>query len=84
MLQNITPTGTFAFFAAAGMLINNLLLLLLSWIIRVGIGEVQTILKDGFNIKASKALAKKRKRQVAQGAAQHKLKFEPTQEIVES
>lgn len=84
MLQNITPTGTFSFFAGVACLSTIFCYFCYPELSGLELEEVQTILKDGFNIKASKALAKKRKQQVAEGAAHHKLKFEPTQEIVES
>lgn len=61
MLENITPPGTFGLFAA---------LCLLSWIFvfccypelsGLELEETQQLLTGGFNIKASKILAKKRK-----------------------
>lgn len=62
MLKNISPPGTFALFAA---------LCVVSWIFvffcypelsNLELEETQQILTGGFNIKASKILAKKRKR----------------------
>lgn len=81
MLQNITPTGTFAFFAALSFLSTIFCYFCYPELSGLELEEVQTILTDGFNIKASKALAKKRKQQVA--TIQEHLKYEPTQEIIE-
>lgn len=80
MLQNITPAGTFAFFAGLSCLSTIFCYFCYPELSGLELEEVQTILKDGFNIKASKALAKKRKQQVARV---HELKYEPTQEIIE-
>lgn len=66
MLENITPPGTFGLFAA---------LTLISWVCvwfcypelsGLELEETQQILTGGFNIKASKILAKKRKQQHSQ------------------
>lgn len=81
MLQNITPTGTFSFFAGLSCLSTVFCYFCYPELSGLELEEVQTVLKDGFNIKESKALAKKRKQQVA---SMHKLKFEPTHEIVEA
>lgn len=81
MLQNITPSGTFAFFAALACLSTFFCYFCYPELSGLELEEVQTILKDGFNIKASKALAKKRKQQVA---TMNKLKLEPTHEIIEA
>lgn len=81
MLQNITPTGTFAFFAAVSCLSTVFCYFCYPELSGLELEEVQTILKDGFNIKESKVLAKRRKQQVA---TMNKLKFEPTHEIVEA
>jgi len=81
MLQNITPTGTFAFFAALSFLSAIFCYFCYPELSGLELEEVQTILTDGFNIKASKALAKKRKRQARM--VQEHLKYEPTQEIIE-
>lgn len=81
MLRNITPTGTFAFFAALAFVSVIFVYFCYPELSGLELEEVQTILKDGFNIKASQELAKKRKRQVAEAST---LKFEPTQEVVES
>lgn len=64
MLQNITPTGTFALFAA---------LCVVSWLFvffcypelsGLELEETQQVLTGGFNIKASKILAKRRRQRV--------------------
>ncbi|CCK72431.1 sugar porter family MFS transporter KNAG_0K00630 [Huiozyma naganishii CBS 8797] len=81
MLQNITPSGTFAFFAALSAVSFVFCYFCYPELSGLELEEVQTILKDGFNIKASKALAKKRKMQAA--TVQHDMKYEPTQEIIE-
>lgn len=83
MLQNITPTGTFAFFAGISALSCVFCYFCYPELSGLELEEVQTILKDGFNIKASKQLAKKRKQQVNKVNAMHELKYEPTQEIIE-
>ncbi|CCC71920.1 hypothetical protein NCAS_0I02520 [Naumovozyma castellii] len=84
MLQNITPTGTFAFFAGLSFVSFIFCYFCYPELSGLELEEVQSILKDGFNIKASKELAKKRKQQVARIIDDDQLKFEPTQEIVES
>lgn len=81
MLRNITPTGTFAFFASLSCISTFFCYFCYPELSGLELEEVQTILKDGFNIKASKVLAKKRKQQVA---SMSKLKFEPTHEIIEA
>lgn len=65
MLQNITPTGTFALFAALAAVSFIFVYFLYPELSGLELEEVQSVLKDGFNIKKSKALAKKRKKQVA-------------------
>ncbi|CCC69466.1 hypothetical protein NCAS_0C04760 [Naumovozyma castellii] len=81
MLQNITPTGTFAFFAGLSFVSTIFCYFCYPELSGLELEEVQTILKDGFNIKASQTLAKKRKQQVSRVT---KLKNEPTQEIIEA
>ncbi|CCH59646.1 hypothetical protein TBLA_0B08310 [Henningerozyma blattae CBS 6284] len=84
MLQNITPTGTFAFFAGLCFVSTWFCYFCYPELSGLELEEVQSLLKDGFNIKASKALAKKRKQQAAQ--REHTdpiLKYEPTQEVIE-
>lgn len=83
MLQNITPTGTFAFFAGISALSFVFCYFCYPELSGLELEEVQTILKDGFNIKASRQLAKKRKQQVAEAADLHDIKLEPTEEIIE-
>ncbi|EJS42190.1 itr1p [Saccharomyces arboricola H-6] len=80
MLQKITPAGTFAFFAGLSCLSTIFCYFCYPELSGLELEEVQTILKDGFNIKASKALTKKRKQQATRV---HELKYEPTQEIIE-
>ena len=80
MLQNITPTGTFSFFAGLSCISFFFCYFCYPELSGLELEEVQTVLKDGFNIKASKELAKRRKQQVAE---LQKLKYEPTQEIIE-
>ncbi|CDR42400.1 CYFA0S09e02762g1_1 [Cyberlindnera fabianii] len=72
MLQNITPTGTFSLFAG---------LCLVSWIFvwfcypelsGLELEETQQILTGGFNIKASKKLASKRKKAISDLEAHEK------------
>ncbi|QEU59805.1 Itr1/Itr2 [Kluyveromyces lactis] len=63
MLQNITPTGTFSLFAALAAVSTVFCYLCYPELSGLELEEVQTILSDGFNIKASKQLAKKRKQQ---------------------
>ncbi|SCU94140.1 LAME_0F06282g1_1 [Lachancea meyersii CBS 8951] len=65
MLQNITPTGTFALFAALSLVSFLFIYFCYPELSGLELEEVQMILKDGFNIKASQTLAKKRKQQMA-------------------
>lgn len=81
MLQNITPSGTFAFFASLACVSTVFCYFCYPELSGLELEEIQTILKDGFNIKESQMLAKKRKQQVS---TMSKLKFEPTHEIVEA
>lgn len=79
MLENITPPGTFSLFAA---------LCVVSWVFvffcypelsNLELEETQQVLTGGFNIKASKILAKKR-RQIFVDVEQH---VKATDEIIE-
>lgn len=72
MLQNITPTGTFSLFAAFAAVSTVFCYFCYPELSGLELEEVQMILKDGFNIKASKVLAKKRKQQMAQQKADDK------------
>lgn len=81
MLQNITPSGTFAFFAALACISTVFCYFCYPELSGLELEEIQTILNDGFNIKESQMLAKKRKQQLA---TMSNLKFEPTHEIVEA
>ncbi|SCU91419.1 LAFA_0F03642g1_1 [Lachancea sp. 'fantastica'] len=65
MLQNITPTGTFSLFAGLSFVSFLFIYFCYPELSGLELEEVQTILKDGFNIKASKRLAKKRKQQLS-------------------
>ncbi|CEP61261.1 myo-inositol transporter ITR1 LALA0_S02e10418g [Lachancea lanzarotensis] len=65
MLQNITPTGTFSFFAGLSFISFLVIYFCYPELSGLELEEVQTILKDGFNIKASQRLAKKRKQQLS-------------------
>ncbi|CCH44905.1 Myo-inositol transporter 1 [Wickerhamomyces ciferrii] len=85
MLQNITPPGTFALFAA---------LCAVSWVFTffcypelsgLELEETKQLLTGGFNIKASKILAKKRKKHVdveRQVKASHEIVHHVSQEQV--
>lgn len=63
--KKITPTGTFLLFAAIGFLSIIFIYFCYPELSGVELEEVQLILKDGFNIEASKTLSKKRKSQIA-------------------
>ncbi|CAG60509.1 uncharacterized protein GVI51_I07271 [Nakaseomyces glabratus] len=80
MLQNITPTGTFGFFAGLCVVSFFFCYFCYPELSGLELEEVQTILQDGFNVQASKELAKKRKRQIA---VLKKAKHQPTEEIIE-
>lgn len=81
MLQNITPTGTFALFAAIAAVSSVFVYFCYPELSGLELEEVQEVLKDGFGIKKSKQLAKHRKKQAAsmKAAAQHKI---PKSEII--
>lgn len=61
MLQNITPAGTFGLFAALCLVSWVFVYLFYPELSGLELEETQQILTGGFNIKASKILAKKRK-----------------------
>ncbi|AEY98027.1 FAFR343Cp [Eremothecium gossypii FDAG1] len=91
MFKNITPTATFGFFAGISVISLVAVYLCYPELSGLELEEVQFVLKDGFNIKASKALAKKRKFQMAESRKQareldleslHKAK--PSDEFTES
>lgn len=63
MLENITPTGTFALFAVLSALSFVLVYFCYPELSNLSLEEVEMVLTGGFNIKASEKLAKKRKRQ---------------------
>ncbi|CDO95390.1 unnamed protein product [Kluyveromyces dobzhanskii CBS 2104] len=91
MLQNITPTGTFSLFAALAAVSTVFCYLCYPELSGLELEEVQTILSDGFNIKASKQLAKKRKQQNSEMQrkyrerdAENYQKDKPSDELLES
>lgn len=63
MLENITPTGTFALFA--GLTAASIVLVYFCYpeLSNLSLEEVEMVLTGGFNIKMSEKLAKKRKNQ---------------------
>ncbi|ODV86714.1 hypothetical protein CANARDRAFT_6289 [[Candida] arabinofermentans NRRL YB-2248] len=61
MLENITPTGTFALFAALTFFSIIFVYLCYPELSNLELEETQKILTGGFNIKASKKLAKRRR-----------------------
>ncbi|VEU23488.1 DEKNAAC104683 [Brettanomyces naardenensis] len=63
MLKNITPTGTFALFAALAAISIVLIYFCYPELSNLSLEEVQMVLTGGFNIKTSEKLAKKRKEQ---------------------
>ncbi|CAR26310.1 hypothetical protein ZYGR_0H01190 [Zygosaccharomyces rouxii] len=81
MLQNITPSGTFALFAAIAAVSSVFIYFCYPELSGLELEEVQEVLKNGFGIKKSKELAKHRKKQAAaaKAAAQHKI---PRNEIM--
>lgn len=81
MLQNITPSGTFALFAAIAAVSSLFIYFCYPELSGLELEEVQEVLKDGFGIKKSKQLAKHRKKQAAtaKAAAKHKI---PRSEII--
>nr|QFR37098.1 MFS transporter [Cyberlindnera americana] len=62
MLENITPVGTFSLFAALCVVSEVFVFFCYPELSNLELEETQQILTGGFNIKASKILAKKRKR----------------------
>jgi SP family myo-inositol transporter-like MFS transporter 13 len=60
MMKNITPTGTFAFFAAISLISFIFLWFCFPELSNLSLEETQLILADGFNIKKSVALSKAR------------------------
>ncbi|KAG0672904.1 myo-inositol transporter [Pichia californica] len=61
MLENITPTGTFALFAGFGLLSFILIFFCYPELSNLELEEVQELLTDGFHIKQSMKIAKIRK-----------------------
>lgn len=65
MLKNITPTGTFVLFAAICVVAFFFVWFCYPELSGLALEEVQLVLTGGFQIKASKELARKRKIEVA-------------------
>ncbi len=63
MMENITPTGTFAFFAGISFLSLIFVYFCFPELSNMELEETQEVLKDGFNIKKSVRISKERKRQ---------------------
>lgn len=61
MMKNITPTGTFAFFAGISLVSFVFIYFLYPELSNMSLEETQHMLADGFNIKQSVALSKERK-----------------------
>jgi SP family myo-inositol transporter-like MFS transporter 13 len=61
MMKNITPPGTFAFFAAISLVSWIFLYFTFPELANLGLEETQMILSDGFNIKKSIELSKARR-----------------------
>ncbi|ODV60608.1 sugar porter family MFS transporter [Ascoidea rubescens DSM 1968] len=64
MLDRITPTGTFAFFAGVSLFSLVFVYFLYPELSGLQLGECQDILTNGFNIKRSKELSKRRKQEM--------------------
>lgn len=62
MMKNITPTGTFAFFAGISLVSWIFLYFTFPELANLSLEETQMILSDGFNIKKSIELSKARRR----------------------
>ncbi|CAN6654088.1 myo-inositol transporter 1 [Trichomonascus vanleenenianus] len=60
MMEKITPTGTFAFFAAISFLSLIFVIFCFPELSNIGLEEAQELLSDGFNIKKSVKLSKER------------------------
>lgn len=91
MLENITPTGTFSLFAGLAAVSTVFCYFCYPELSGLELEEVQTILSDGFNIKASKQLAKKRKKQNSEEQRKYRerdmeafQKDKPSDELLES
>lgn len=84
MLQNITPTGTFSFFAVLSALSAVLIYFCYPELTGLSLEEVQAVLTGGFNIKASENMARKRKEEhKARMAAHHNDKVVPEDERID-
>lgn len=62
MLRNITPTGTFAFFAVLCLLSFLFVYFLLPEVAGLELEETSAMLEQGFNVKAATALSRERKK----------------------
>lgn len=61
MLENITPTGTFAFFAALCLISFIFIYFLYPEVVGLELEETSSLLTDGFNVKMAKQISKQRK-----------------------
>lgn len=62
MLRNITPTGTFAFFAVLCLISVLFVYFLLPEVAGLELEETSAMLEQGFNVKAATALSRERKK----------------------
>lgn len=62
MLRNITPTGTFAFFAVLCLLSFLFVYFLLPEVAGLELEETSAMLEQGFNVKTASALSRERKK----------------------
>uniref|UniRef100_A0A060T916 ARAD1C40678p n=1 Tax=Blastobotrys adeninivorans TaxID=409370 RepID=A0A060T916_BLAAD len=60
MMKNITPTGTFAFFAGISLISLIFIAFLYPELSNLGLEETQEMLSNGFNVRKSVALSKER------------------------
>ncbi|CDK29194.1 unnamed protein product [Kuraishia capsulata CBS 1993] len=81
MLENITPTGTFAFFAGLCLVAYVFVFFCYPELSNMELEETQAVLTGGFNIKQSKKLASARRRQHAKELAEYLEKN--TEELVD-
>lgn len=63
MLENITPTGTFSFFAGLCFVSFLFTYFLFPEVVGLELEETSALLSDGFNVKMAKKLSKQRKAQ---------------------
>ncbi|ESW97088.1 hypothetical protein KL918_000698 [Ogataea parapolymorpha] len=82
MLENITPTGTFALFAALTAVSIVFVYFVYPELSNLALEETQNLLKGGFNIKESLVLAEKRKHQkLSPAGSMDKLDLEHIDEV---